>query len=195
MSAPKVDDQSFLAETSTYAQLSYAKLADPYNELTFLICCGLSPKLLILVLDSIQDPRNLGACLRSANAAGVNYVVINKDGSAPINALVHKASAGAINSLKIFHVTNLSRTIIEIQKRGIWVIGLDGSSKSTIYDVNLTDATAIVMGAEGKGIRRLIKENCDQIVTIPMSGNIESLNVSVATGIALFESKRQREST
>ena len=152
-------------------------------------------KPLILILDSIQDPRNLGACLRSANAAGVDYVVINKDGSAPINSLVHKTSAGAINSLKIFHVTNLSRTIKDMQKRGIWVIGLDGDSKSTIYDVNLTDATAIVMGAEGKGIRRLIKETCDQIVTIPMSGNIESLNVSVATGIALFESKRQRETT
>jgi 23S rRNA (guanosine2251-2'-O)-methyltransferase len=150
---------------------------------------------LILVLDSIQDPRNLGACLRSANAAGVDYVVINKDGSAPINALVHKTSAGAINNLKIFHVTNLSRAIKKMQKRGIWVIGLDGNSKSTIYDVNLTDATAIVMGSEGKGIRRLIKETCDQIVTIPMSGSIESLNVSVATGIALFESKRQREST
>ena len=150
---------------------------------------------LILVLDSIQDPRNLGACLRSANAAGVDYVVINKDGSAPINALVHKTSAGAINNLKIFHVTNLSRAIKKMQKRGIWVIGLDGNSKSTIYDVNLMDATAIVMGSEGKGIRRLIKETCDQIVTIPMSGSIESLNVSVATGIALFECKRQREST
>lgn len=154
-----------------------------------------SSKLLVLVLDSIQDPRNLGACLRSANAAGVDYVVINKDGSAPINALVHKTSAGAINSLKIFHVTNLSRIIKDMQKRGVWVIGLDGGSKSTIYDVNLTDSIAIVMGAEGKGIRRLIKETCDQIVTIPMSGNIESLNVSVATGIALFESKRQRETT
>jgi 23S rRNA (guanosine2251-2'-O)-methyltransferase len=150
---------------------------------------------LILVLDSIQDPRNLGACLRSANAAGVDYVVINKDGSAPINALVHKTSAGAINSLKIFHVTNLSRAIVNMQKRGVWVIGMVGTSKSTIYEVNLTDTTAIVMGSEGKGVRRLIKETCDQIVTIPMSGNIESLNVSVATGIALFESKRQREST
>jgi len=165
------------------------------EELLFKLISENSSKPLLLILDSIQDPRNLGACLRSANAAGVNYVVINKDGSAPINALVHKASAGAINSLKIFQVTNLSRTIIEIQKRGIWVIGLDGNAKSTIYDVNLTDATAIVMGTEGKGIRRLIKETCDQIVTIPMSGNIESLNVSVATGIALFESKRQREST
>ena len=156
---------------------------------------GNSTKPLILILDSIQDPRNLGACLRSANAAGVEHVVINKDGSAPINALVHKTSAGAINTLRIYHVTNLSRTIKDLQKRGLWVIGLDGNSQSTIYDVNLTDATGIVMGSEGKGIRQLIKKTCDQIVTIPMSGNIESLNVSVATGIALFESKRQREST
>ena len=150
---------------------------------------------LILILDSIQDPRNLGACLRSANAAGVSQVIINKDGSAPINALVHKTSAGAINSLQIFHVTNLSRTIKLIQEKGIWVIGLDGDSSSKIYDVNLSDPTAIVMGTEGKGIRQLIKKTCDQLVTIPMSGNIESLNVSVATGIALFESKRQRESS
>ncbi len=156
---------------------------------------GNATKPLILILDSIQDPRNLGACLRSANAAGVEHVVINKDGSAPINALVHKTSAGAINTLRIYHVTNLSRTIKDLQKRGVWVIGLDGNSQSTIYDVNLTDSTAIVMGSEGKGIRQLIKKTCDQIVTIPMSGNIESLNVSVATGIALFESKRQREST
>jgi len=156
---------------------------------------NLKEKPLILILDSIQDPRNLGACLRSANAAGVSHVIINKDGSAPINALVHKASAGAINSLQIFHVTNLSRTIKSIQEKGIWVIGLDGDSSSKIYDINLSDPTAIVMGTEGKGIRQLIKKTCDQLVTIPMSGNIESLNVSVATGIALFESKRQRESS
>ena len=156
---------------------------------------NLKEKPLILILDSIQDPRNLGACLRSANAAGVSHVIINKDGSAPINALVHKTSAGAINNLKIFHVTNLSRTIKSIQEQGIWVVGLDGESLSKIYDVNLSDPTAIVMGTEGKGIRQLIKKTCDQLVTIPMSGNIESLNVSVATGIALFESKRQRESS
>jgi 23S rRNA (guanosine2251-2'-O)-methyltransferase len=156
---------------------------------------GMLTKPLILILDSIQDPRNLGACLRSANAAGVSHVIINKDGSAPVNALVHKTSAGAINSLQIFHVTNLSRTIKSLQDNGIWVIGLDGGSSLKIYDVNLYDATAIVMGTEGKGIRQLIKKTCDQLVTIPMSGNIESLNVSVATGIALFESKRQRESS
>jgi 23S rRNA (guanosine2251-2'-O)-methyltransferase len=152
-------------------------------------------KPLILILDSIQDPRNLGACLRSANAAGVDYVVINKDGSSPINALVHKASAGAINTLKIFQVTNIVRAIKAIQKENIWVIGLDGDTLTSIYDINLCDSTAIVMGTEGKGIRELIKKTCDQLVAIPMSGNIESLNVSVATGIALFESKRQRESS
>jgi len=150
---------------------------------------------LILILDSIQDPRNLGACLRSANAAGVSHVIINKDGSAPINSLVHRTSAGAINNLQIFHVTNLSRTIQQIKKRDIWVLGLDGNTESSIYNVNLTGSIAIVVGSEGKGIRSLIKKNCDQIVSIPMSGNIESLNVSVATAIALFESKRQREST
>jgi len=150
---------------------------------------------LILILDSIQDPRNLGACLRSANAAGVSHVIINKDGSAPINSLVHRTSAGAVNNLQIFHVTNLSRTIQQIKKRDIWVVGLDGNTESSIYNVNLTGPIAIVVGSEGKGIRSLIKKNCDQIVSIPMAGNIESLNVSVATAIALFESKRQREST
>tara|TARA_B110000008_G_scaffold247025_1_gene258267 strand:- start:10 stop:756 length:747 start_codon:yes stop_codon:yes gene_type:complete len=150
---------------------------------------------LILILDSIQDPRNLGACLRSANAAGVSHVIINKDGSAPINSIVHKTSAGAISNLQIFHVTNLSRTIKEIQKRDVWVIGLDGNSQSSIYSVNLDGAIAIVVGSEGKGIRKLIKKSCDQVVSIPMSGNIESLNVSVATAIALFEIKRQRESS
>ena len=148
---------------------------------------------LVLILDSIQDPRNLGACLRSANAAGIDCVVINKDGSSPINAVVHKTSAGAINTLKIFQVTNLTRTIKALQKNGLWVIGLDGGASTTIYDVNLADATAIVMGAEGKGIRQLIKKTCDQLVNIPMTGSVESLNVSVATGITLFESKRQRE--
>ena len=150
---------------------------------------------LILILDSIQDPRNLGACLRSANAAGISHVVINKNGSAPINSLVHRTSAGAINSLQIYHVTNLSRTIKEIQKRDIWVVGLDGNTQNSLYNSNLSGPMAIVVGSEGKGIRNLIKKTCDQIVSIPMFGNVESLNVSVATAITLFEIKRQRESS
>ena len=150
---------------------------------------------LILMLDSIQDPRNLGACLRSANAAGVDCVVINKDGSAPINAVVHKTSAGAINQLKIFQVTNLVRTIKSLQAQELWVIGLDGDVTTSIYDINFIDPTVIVMGTEGKGLRQLIKKTWDQLATIPMIGNVESLNVSVATGIALFEGRRQRQSS
>jgi 23S rRNA (guanosine2251-2'-O)-methyltransferase len=155
----------------------------------------LSSNPLILMLDSIQDPRNLGACLRSANAAGVDCVVINKDSSAPINAVVHKTSAGAINQLKIFQVTNLVRTIKSLQAQELWVIGLDGDVTTSIYDINFIDSTVIVIGTEGKGLRQLTKKTCDQLVTIPMIGNVESLNVSVATGIALFESRRQRQSS
>jgi len=149
---------------------------------------------LILMLDSIQDPRNLGACLRSANAAGVDCVIVNKDGSAPINAIVHKTSAGAINKLKIFQVTNLVRTIKSLQDQELWVIGLDGDATTSIYDINLSCPIVIVMGAEGKGLRQLIMKTCDQLAQIPIKGDIESLNVSVATGITLFESRRQRQS-
>ena len=155
----------------------------------------LSSNPLILMLDSIQDPRNLGACLRCANAAGVDCVVVNKDGSAPINAVVHKTSAGAINHLKILQVTNLVRTIKSMQAQELWVIGLDGDVTTSIYDINFIDPTVIVMGTEGKGLRQLIKKTFDQLVTIPMIGNVESLNVSVATGIALFEARRQRQSS
>jgi len=155
----------------------------------------LSSSPFVLMLDSIQDPRNLGACLRSANAAGVDCVVVNKDGSAPINAVVHKTSAGAMNKLKIFQVTNLARTIKSLQAQELWVIGLDDSVSTSLYDVNLIDPTVIVMGTEGKGLRQLIKKTCDQLVTIPMTGNVESLNVSVATGIVLFEGRRQRQSS
>ncbi|WP_428087071.1 23S rRNA (guanosine(2251)-2'-O)-methyltransferase RlmB [Candidatus Thioglobus sp.] len=147
---------------------------------------------LILILDSIQDPRNLGACLRSANAAGVDCVVINKDGSAPINALVHKTSAGALNQLKIFQVTNLARTIKALQEENIWVVGLDGATDTAIYQIDLTAPIALIMGTEGKGLRQLTKQCCDQLALIPMQGNVESLNVSVATGISLFEASRQR---
>ena len=156
---------------------------------------NLSSSPFILMLDSIQDPRNLGACLRTANAARVDCVVFNKDGSAPINALVHKASAGAINKLKIFQVTNLVRTIKSLQAQKLWVIGLDVDVTTSIYDINLSDPTVIVMGTEGKGLRQLIKKTCDQLAQIPMLGNVESLNVSVATGIVLFEGSRQRQSS
>ena len=154
----------------------------------------LTSSALVLILDSIQDPRNLGACLRSANAAGVDCVVVNKDGSAPINSVVYKTSAGAMNQLKIFQVTNLVRTIKALQSKELWVVGLDGSVKTSIYDLDLCGPMVIVMGTEGEGLRQLIKKTCDYLATIPMTGDVESLNVSVATGIALFESRRQRQS-
>lgn len=147
---------------------------------------------LILILDSVQDPRNLGACLRSANAAGVDCVVINKNGSAPINALVHKASSGALNQLKIFSVTNLVRTIKALKEQNIWIVGLDGSTNTSLYQIDLTTPIAIIIGSEGLGLRTLSKKTCDQLAMIPMQGNVESLNVSVATGISLFEANRQR---
>ncbi len=167
----------------------------PGQEALISFITKLSSNPLILMLDSIQDPRNLGACLRSANALGVDCVVINKDGSAPINAVVHKTSAGAINQLKIFQVTNLVRAIKSLQAQELWVIGLDGDATTSIYDINFIDPTVIVMGTEGKGLRQLIKKTCDQLTTIPMMGYVESLNVSVATGIALFEGRRQRQSS
>ena len=167
----------------------------PGQEALISFVTKLSSSPLILMLDSIQDPRNLGACLRSANATGVDCVVINKDGSAPINAVVHKTSAGAINQIKIFQVTNLVRAIKALKDKKLWVIGLDDSVSTSLYDVNLIDPTVIVMGTEGKGLRQLIKKTCDQLATIPMIGNVESLNVSVATGIALFEGRRQRQSS
>ena len=166
----------------------------PGHEALIDFITNLTSNPLILILDSIQDPRNLGACLRSANAAGVDCVVINKDGSAPINSVVYKTSAGAINQLKIFQVTNLVRAIKALQSKGLWVVGLDASLKTSIYDINLIDPIVIVMGTEGKGLRQLIKQTCDYLATIPMTGDVESLNVSVATGIALFESRRQRQS-
>jgi 23S rRNA (guanosine2251-2'-O)-methyltransferase len=148
--------------------------------------------LLILILDSIQDPRNMGACLRSANAANVDCVIINKDGSAPINSLVHKTSAGSLAHTKVFQVTNLSRTIKSLQDKDIWVVGLDGNTKVPIYSIDFKASSAIVMGSEGVGLRKLTKQSCDQLAAIPMGGNVESLNVSVAAGVALFEVSRQR---
>ncbi len=151
---------------------------------------------LLLILERVQDPRNLGACLRCANAAGVDCVIINKDGSAPINALAYKTAAGALNQLKIFQVTNLVRTIKALQAQNIWIIGLgsnvDNPDQQSLYQIDLNPPSAIVMGAEGFGLRKLTKQSCDQLAMIPMRGNIESLNVSVATGIALFEVNRQR---
>lgn len=147
---------------------------------------------LLLVLDGVQDPHNLGACLRSAAAAGVTAVVFPKDKAVQVNATVRKTSAGAADTLPIFPVTNLSRTLRELQKHGVWIYGLAGEATTSLYAIDLKGNVALVMGGEGEGLRRLTRENCDQLVKIPMPGGFESLNVSVATGVALFEAVRQR---
>ena len=146
----------------------------------------------MLVLDGVQDPHNLGACLRSAAAAGATAVVFPKDKAVQVNATVRKTSAGAADTLPIFSVTNLSRTLRDLQKAGVWIYGFAGEADASLYALDLKGNVALVMGSEGDGLRRLTRENCDQLVKIPMPGEFESLNVSVATGIALFEAVRQR---
>lgn len=147
---------------------------------------------LVLVLDGVQDPHNLGACLRTAAAAGVTAVVIPKDKAAPINATVRKVSAGAADRLPVVSVTNLARCLRTLKELGVWIYGLEGEATTTIHALDLAGNVALVMGSEGEGLRRLTRETCDGLVRIPMPGEMESLNVSVATGVALFEAVRQR---
>ena len=147
----------------------------------------------LLLLDGVTDPHNLGACLRSADAAGVHAVITPRDKSASITPVVRKVAVGAADSLPFFQVTNLARTMEMLKERGIWLMGtaLEEEAKP-LYDVALTGPIGVVMGAEGSGMRRLTRELCDVLLYIPMAGSVESLNVSVATGVTLFEAMRQR---
>jgi len=146
----------------------------------------------LLVLDGVTDPHNLGACLRSADAAGVHAVITPRDRSATLNATVDRESSGASQVLPLFQVANLARCLKSLQQRGLWLTGLAGEASDSLYQANLQGPVALVMGAEGQGLRRLTRETCDHLVRIPMAGQVESLNVSVATGICLFEALRQR---
>lgn len=148
---------------------------------------------LFLVLDGVTDPHNLGACLRTAEAAGVVAVIAPKDKSAPLNATVSKVACGAAELVPYVQVTNLSRTLQQLQQAGIWITGTAGEAQQTLFEADLRGGVALVMGAEGKGMRRLTRDHCDQLVKIPMQGQVSSLNVSVATGICLFEVLRQRQ--
>ncbi|MGE5624787.1 MAG: 23S rRNA (guanosine(2251)-2'-O)-methyltransferase RlmB [Bacillota bacterium] len=147
----------------------------------------------LLVLDGVQDPHNLGACLRSANAAGVHAVIAPKDRSAGLTAVARKVASGAAEVTPFFQVTNLARTLRDLKERNIWLVGLAGEADQGLYELDLKGPLAIVMGAEGEGMRRLTKEHCDFLAKIPMAGQVESLNVSVATGVSLFEALRQRQ--
>jgi len=147
-----------------------------------------------LILDGVTDPHNLGACLRNADAAGVQAIIVPKDNAAKLTGTVRKVAVGAAETVPLVQVTNLARTMKALQDMGVWIIGTAGETDTCLYDVNISGATALVMGAEGKGMRRLTRENCDQLVKLPMAGSVSSLNVSVATGICLFEIVRQRAS-
>ena len=146
----------------------------------------------LLILDGVTDPHNLGACLRNADAAGVQAIIVPKDNAARVTATVRKVAVGAAESVPLVQVTNLSRTMKTLQQMGVWIIGTAGETDNCLYDEKLSGPMALVMGAEGKGMRRLTRENCDQLVKLPMAGSVSSLNVSVATGICLFEIVRQR---
>jgi 23S rRNA (guanosine2251-2'-O)-methyltransferase len=149
---------------------------------------------LLLILDGVTDPHNLGACLRTADAAGVQAVLIPKDRAATVDGVVRKVAAGAAEFVPVASVTNLARTIDRLKERGIWVVGTDGEAQQTLYAADLKRPLALVLGGEGDGMRRLTRERCDFLVRIPMAGRVESLNVSVAAGVALFEALRQRTS-
>jgi 23S rRNA (guanosine2251-2'-O)-methyltransferase len=152
----------------------------------------LPPLPLLLVLDGVQDPHNLGACLRSADAAGAHGVIVPREHSAPLSAVARRAASGAAETIPVFQVVNLARTLRELKAAGVWLAGASQEADTDIFHADLRRPLAIVLGGEGKGLRRLTQEECDMLVRIPMAGTVESLNVSVAAGICLFEAVRQR---
>jgi len=150
---------------------------------------------LILILDSVHDPRNLGACLRTAEAAGADLVVVPRSRSPELTPTVSKVASGAAEIQKIARVSNLARFLKELQEAGVWLVGTDGDAEQSLFDQSLTQPVALIMGAEGEGIRRLTREHCDLLVNLPLHGTVESLNLSVAAGIGLYEILRQRGRT
>lgn len=169
------------------------RAGDPETQLEeALEAAGAAP--LLLVLDGVQDPHNLGACLRSADAAGVAAVIVPRDRAAGLTPVVRKVAAGAAETVPLVPVVNLARTLRELKERGVWLVGTDDAAEKTLFEADLKGPLALVMGSEGEGMRRLTRECCDHLVSIPMAGAVESLNVSVATGVALFEAVRQRSS-
>lgn len=147
---------------------------------------------LLLVLDGVTDPHNLGACLRVADGAGAHAVIAPKDHAAGINATVAKVASGAAETVPYFMVTNLARTLNELKERSIWIIGTSDTAEKSLYQADLRQPVALVLGAEGSGMRQLTAKTCDELVHIPMRGGVESLNVSVASGVCLYEALRQR---
>jgi 23S rRNA (guanosine2251-2'-O)-methyltransferase len=167
------------------------RAGDPETQLEEALEAAAGPPLL-LVLDGVQDPHNLGACLRSADAAGVAAVIVPRDRAAGLTPVVRKVAAGAADAVPLVAVVNLARTLRQLKERGVWLVGTDDAADRSLYQADLGGPLALVLGSEGEGLRRLTRECCDQLVSIPMAGVVESLNVSVAAGVALFEAVRQR---
>lgn len=165
--------------------------AAPVQDLPSLLARCTAPAFL-LVLDGVQDPHNLGACLRSADAAGAHGVIVPKDRAVGLTPAVRKVASGAAESVPLVTVTNLARALDELKEAGVWLVGLAGEAEQALYDLDLTGPLALVLGAEGAGLRRLTRERCDFLARLPMAGTVGSLNVSVAAGVALFEAVRQR---
>jgi 23S rRNA (guanosine2251-2'-O)-methyltransferase len=180
----KTSHQSVVARTSSLPDYCESDLFD-------LLAANDKPAN-ILILDGITDPHNLGACLRTADAAGVDFIIVPKDKSASITPVVSKIASGAAESIPLVRVTNLARAIDSVKQAGAWVYGAAATANQVIYQLNLTTPVALVIGAEGHGLRRLTQERCDGLFSLPMFGSIESLNASVATGIVLYEIVRQR---
>ncbi len=153
---------------------------------------ALSEPALLLVLDGVQDPHNLGACLRTADAAGAHALIMPRDRAAGITPVVHKVACGALESVPVFAVTNLARTLRMLRDAGIWIYGASGDAGEALFSSDLQGPVALVLGSEGKGLRRLTREHCDHLLAIPMAGQVESLNVSVAAAVLLYEVRRQR---
>lgn len=182
--APDVQHQGCVARCKPLESLDEKALLDLVD--------NLDGPAFLLILDGVQDPHNLGACLRTAEAAGVHAVVAPRDRASGLTATAIKISSGSAERMPFAQVTNLARLIKDLQQRGVWVVGTSGEAEQSLFDVDLKGPVALVLGAEGKGIRRLTRENCDQVIYIPMQGEAESLNVSVAAGVCLFEACRQR---
>jgi len=156
------------------------------------ILSALAEPALLLVLDGVTDPHNLGACLRNADAFGAQALIMPKDRAVGVNATVAKAASGAADTVPAISVTNLARTLRELKERAIWIVGADAEGTESLFDAELTGPIAWVLGAEGSGMRRLTRECCDRVVSIPLLGSVSSLNVSVASGVCLYETRRQR---
>ena len=188
----RISDPRQLAQARRHKHTDYSQSAKILDEDDLKEILARTENALVLILDQVTDPHNLGACLRTADAAGAHAVIVPKDHSATLTDTVRHIACGAAENIPFIQVTNLSRTMEHLKEAGVWLTGTADEATQSIYDLDLTGPVGIVMGAEGSGMRRLTSEKCDFLVRIPMQGKVPCLNVSVATGVCLFEAVRQR---